>query len=135
MMYTLILRPKDVVEAENLAMQAAYEAEELAKYEASRAAYAAHIRQEAERIRSMHIRTACDAGEVIVGNRYYNSDNPLWERLAEEAADGLDMRPSAERYVETSYRDYTSEYLDAIGQGNQVRKLKTFTYMSIIYVM
>lgn len=136
MLYTLILRPRDIVEAEELALQAAYEAEndaiqeayeaeEMARYEREMAAYETHIRQEAERIRSMHIRTACDSGEVIVGNRYYDSSNPLWKQLAEEEADGLDLRPSADRYVETSYmRDYTSEYLDAMGQGNQVKKLK-----------
>lgn len=70
------------------------------------------VRQEAERLRYMHINTACNNGEVIVGNSYYDASNPLWRQLAEDHCEGLEFRPPASRHVRTCYQDYTTAFLE-----------------------
>ena len=113
-MYTLVLRPRCVVEAEELDAlledQIAHEDAERIRLEAE---YERLVIQEAERIRCLHINTACDNGEVIVNNPYYDASNPLWRQLAEEQCEGLDRRPAASRFVETCFQDYTTAFLES----------------------
>lgn len=125
MMYTLVLRPRRVVEAEELDALLEEQAtvyEEEAERIRLEAEYERLVIQEAERIRCLHINTACGNGEVIVNNRYYEASNPLWRQLAEEQCEGLDCRPAASRHVETCFQDYTMAFLES---QQQVIHIKT----------
>lgn len=114
--YILILRPRNIVEAEeNLEIirqklqflqQLQEEEDEIPKEDPFQ------IKMKAEQLRCDKIREFCDKGAVIVGNPFFNSDNPHWERQARhelygiwEGQKGISSAGNISRYVNTSYKN------------------------------